>query len=80
MYRVLEVSPVGFYVWRSRAPTARARSDAHVLFQVRDAYRTSARTYRAPRIHQDLAARGALHGKKRVARLMRTDGLLARAV
>jgi putative transposase len=79
MCRVLEVSPAGFYVWRSRAPSARARSDAHVLLHVRDAYRASARTYGAPRIHQDLQHAGLCVGKKRVARLMRTDGLVARA-
>jgi putative transposase len=78
MCRVLEVSPAGFYVWRRRAPSARARTDAGVLLHVREAYRASAGTYGAPRIHQDLQEAGLRVGKKRVARLMRTDGLVAR--
>ena len=79
MCRVLEVSPAGFYVWRSRAPSARAQTDALVLRRVRDAYDASGQTYGAPRIHHDLQHEGLRVGKKRVARLMRTDGLVVRA-
>jgi putative transposase len=79
MCRVLEVSPAGFYVWRSRAPSPRARTDALVLLRVRDAYDASGETYGAPRIHQELQDAGLRVGKKRVARLMRGDGLVARA-
>jgi len=79
MCRVLEVSPAGFYVWRSRALSPRARTDALVLLRVRDAYDASGETYGAPRIHQELQAAGLRVGKKRVARLMHSDGLVARA-
>jgi transposase InsO family protein len=78
MCRVLAVSPAGFYQSRRRVCSARARTDARVLLQVREAYRASAGTYGAPRIHQDLQEAGLHVGKKRVARLMRADGLVAR--
>ena len=79
MCRVLDVSSAGFYGSRSRASSARAQTDALVLGRVRDAYDTSGATYGAPRIHRQLQDDGVRVGKKRVARLMRSDGLVARA-
>lgn len=78
MCRVLEVAPSGFYRWRARGPSARAKADEALLLRVREAYRDSGETYGAPRIHRDLRDDGVHVGKKRVARVMRTDGLVAR--
>lgn len=39
---------------------------------------TSRRTYGSPRVHAELRARGRRCGRKRVARLMRVEGLAAR--
>ncbi len=79
MCRVLAVAPSGFYWWRSRGPSARAQTDTALLLRVRDVFRESGKTYGAPRIHQDLQDSGVHVGKKRVARVMRRDGLVARA-
>ena len=79
MCRVLTVSPSGFYVWRTRAPSARALADERLMLNVRIAHDRSGKTYGAPRVHQDLRAAGLPVGKKRVARLMRTEGLVGRA-
>lgn len=79
MCRVLELAPSGFYRWRARGPSARATADAALLLRVRAAYDDSGQTYGAPRIHQDLQDEGVHVGKKRVARVMRSDGLAARA-
>lgn len=78
MCRVLEVSPSGYYVWRTRSPSLHAIADERLLLNVRIAFRRSRATYGAPRVHQDLRAEGTRVGKKRVARLMREDGLVAR--
>jgi transposase InsO family protein len=78
MCRVLAVSPSGFYAWRTRAPSARAIADERLLLHVRLAHRQSGETYGAPRVHQELRAQGTRVGKKRVARLMRKDALVAR--
>lgn len=78
MCRVLQVSPSGFYAARQRPPSARAQRDARLRPKVRAAYRASRRRYGAPRVHQELVAQGERVGKKRIARLMREDGLVGR--
>ena len=71
MCRVLGVSPSGFYAWRDRAPSARAKADSALTAQIRAIHRESRGTYGSPRIHAELAAEGVAVGRKRVARLMR---------
>jgi transposase InsO family protein len=78
MCRQLEVSPAGYYAWRRRSPSLHALADERLMLNVRIAFRRSRQTYGAPRVHQDLRAEGTRVGKKRVARLMRADGLVAR--
>jgi len=78
MCRVLAVSPAGFYASRTRAPSTRALADERLMLNVRVAYRESGETYGAPRVHRELRAQGTRVGKKRIARLMREDDLVAR--
>jgi putative transposase len=73
--RVLDVSPSGYYAWRRRGPSARARQDAALQSRMQQIYRESRGTYGAPRIHAELAATGTRVGRKRVARLLRQAGL-----
>jgi putative transposase len=75
MCRLLEVSPSGYYAWRERAPSARARADAMLIERIRAVHARSRGTYGVPRIHAELAAEGHHVGRKRVARLMREAGL-----
>ena len=77
MCRLLEVSTSGYYAWRRRTTSQRARADAVLLVRIREIHAASLRTYGAPRIHAELAAEGAAVGRKRVARLMRGAGLAA---
>jgi len=78
MCRALAVSPSGFYAAQRRAPSARAQADEQLRVAVRAAHAKSRRRYGAPRVHQELQAEGTRVAKKRVARLMREDGLVAR--
>ena len=78
MCRVLEVSPAGYYASRTRAPSARAIADERLLVNVRVEHAVSDGTYGAPRIQRELADQGVKVSTKRVARLMRHDGLVAR--
>ena len=78
MCRVLGVSPAGFYAAQRRPPSARAQRDQTLLGPIRDAYKRSRRRYGSPRVHAELQETGERVGRKRVARLMREDGLVAR--
>lgn len=73
--RTLGVSPSGFYAWRKRPLSPRARADVELSAEIQAIHRESRGTYGAPRIHAELAARGVRLGRKRVARLMRRAGL-----
>ena len=75
MCRVLEVSTSGYYAWRSRPQSARARRDAEVTEKIRASHARSKGTYGAPRIHRDLIEEKIRVGRKRVTRLMRAAGL-----
>ncbi len=75
MCRVLEVSASGYYAWRKRPLSARARADVELGAEIQAIHRESRGTYGAPRIHAELAAHGVHIGRKRVARLMRRAGL-----
>ncbi|MBI2536543.1 MAG: IS3 family transposase [Gemmatimonadetes bacterium] len=78
MCRVLSVSVSGFYAAQRREPSARAQRDQVLRLRVRAVHRWSRRRYGAPRVHRELVTRGTRVGKKRVARLMREDGLVGR--
>jgi len=74
--RVLGVSPSGYYAWRQRRPSQRAQTDAVLLERIRAIHARSRGTYGVPRVHAELAAESTQVGRKRVARLMRTAGLM----
>ena len=73
--RVLGVSPSGYYAWRQRPLSARARADVTLGAQIQAIHRRSRGTYGVPRVHAELAAEGVPVGRKRVARLMRAAGV-----
>jgi putative transposase len=73
--RALQVSASGFYAWCRRGLSSRAREDAVLKVAIRAAHAASHRTYGSPRILADLKANGQRVGRKRVARLMREEGI-----
>jgi transposase InsO family protein len=75
MSRILQVSKSGFYAWRKRAESARARSDRALVVDIKAAHKGSRGTYGSPRVHRDLVAQGHAVGRGRVARLMRDNEL-----
>jgi putative transposase len=69
--RMLSVSRSGYYAWRRRPPSERARFDAVLSEKIETIHRNSRATYGAPRVHAELRAIGIYCSRKRVARLMR---------
>jgi len=74
----LGVSRAGFYAWRTRPPSARARADEALRLRVRASFLTSDRTYGARRVWHDVLVEGTACGLHRIERLMRHAALRAR--
>src|SRR5271154_5476197 len=79
MCRVLKVSRAGFYAWRSRPAATRTRQDQMLAAVVATIYTSNRGCYGSPRVQVELRERGHCVGRKRVARLMREQGLSARS-
>ena len=77
--RALRVSPSGFYAWQQRPESARACRDRYLRVRIRASHDGSRQRYGRPRIWKDLREAGEHVSEKRVARLMRVEGLRARA-
>ncbi len=75
MCQVLGVSPSGYYAWRSRGRSNRAKRDEELRGTIRTIHNASGGAYGAPRVHAELVAQGCQVSRKRVARLMREAGL-----
>lgn len=76
----LQVSPSGYYDWEQRqaTPGPRARQDRELAAQITAIQAQSRHTYGSPRIVAALRANGHRHGRNRVARLMKHEGLCGR--
>ncbi len=73
--RVLGVSRAGFYAAQRRPPCRRAQEDKAIAEVIAEIHADSRQTYGAPRVQAMLARREIHVARKRVARLMRQEGL-----
>jgi transposase InsO family protein len=76
--RVLEVSPSGYYAWRTRPESPRQQANRALVGQIQAVQTHSRGTYGRRRVQAQLRAQGVPCSANRVARLMRQHGLLAR--
>ena len=74
----LGVSRPGYYAWRRRPESKRAREDRRLAVKVRESFELGRTYYGSPRILKDLQAEGEHVSRKRVIRLMQEQGLVAR--
>jgi putative transposase len=77
MCPVLEVAVSGYYAWLRRTPSHRSQENTVLGERIVRIYQANRQVYGSPRIHAALHAEGQTCGKKRVARLMREQGLSA---
>jgi putative transposase len=66
----LGVSRPGYYAWRRRPESARARDDRRLAVKVRESFQLGRTYYGSPRILKDLKADDEHVSRKRVIRLM----------
>ena len=76
--RALGVSPSGYYAAQQRPLSARAQRDTTLLRRLHVVHAESRRTYGRPRLRRELRQAGIRIGDRRVRRLMRLGGLVAR--
>lgn len=74
MCRVLSVSASGYYAWRSRKPSERARRRAELDAKVQEAFVVQRSREGSPRLSRRLGA-----GRRQVAESLRRQGLRAKA-
>jgi transposase InsO family protein len=76
----LEVSSSGYYDWSNRQaqPGPRAQENARLAQQIIQIHQDSRQTYGSPRLQKELSKAGCAHGRHRIARLMRQQGLCGR--
>ena len=76
----LEVSPSGYYAWQRRreCPGVRALQDRALVQEIDQIHTRSRQTYGSPRVVQELRQKGQRHGRNRIARLMKQEGLCGR--
>jgi putative transposase len=79
MCRVLAVSPGGYYDWRGRPASSRTRRREALVVSIKAIHAEVKARYGSPRIHAELVARGQPCCVNTVARLMRREGVAAKA-
>lgn len=84
MCQVLRVSSSGCYAWRNRrtsqAGSARARANDAPAVEIRAIHKQNKQRYGSRKMRLELIRLGRRANHKRVARLMRENGLLSRRV
>jgi putative transposase len=75
---LLEVSRSGYYAWIDRPAPRKKIADAQLVVEIKGALVRGRGAYGSPRVHRELRAHGIHVSKKRIERLMRENGLVAR--
>ena len=75
---LLEVSRSGFYAWVDRPAPPKTTADARLVVEIRAALVRGRGAYGSPRVHRELRAHGIRVSRKRIERLMRENGIVAR--
>lgn len=73
--RAMKVAESGYYAWSKRPLSKRKKDDERLKVHIRASHNASRKTYGSPRVYKDVKAEVLKISRKRVARLMREDGL-----
>jgi len=75
MRRVLSVSASGFYAWRDRPLSKRAREEVRLGIEIKAAHKRTKQTYGSERLQHDLAEHGIKVGIHRIKRIRKKLGI-----
>ena len=78
MCSIFRVSRSGYYAWSKRPVSKRNQENRELSQEIAAIHRESKGIYGSPKVHGELRRRGKQHGKNRIARLMRKDGLYSK--
>ena len=78
MAKVLNVSRSGYYEFLSRGKSARSIENERLKTKIKSIHEKSHKVYGSPRVHQELKKQGEKSSRKRVALLMREEGIQAK--
>lgn len=78
MAKVFEVSITGYYSYIKRKPSSRETENKYLIDMVTKTYYEGRSMYGSPRIHGRLKKLGVLCSRKKVAKLMKGQGLAAK--
>jgi putative transposase len=78
MSQMFDVSSSGYYRFIKNKPSKRTKENEGLLEKIKTAHQKSRHTYGSPRIQAELQLQGDYYSRKRVARLMKQEGLEAK--
>jgi transposase InsO family protein len=78
MARLLGVSRSGYYNFLDKGKSAREVEDIQLKEQIKNIHKKSRGVYGSPRVHNELKRQGKRCSRKRVAKLMREEGIQAK--
>jgi transposase InsO family protein len=80
MCKTLGVSRSGYYSYKSRSKSKREKEREKLLKEIRIVFQASRELYGSPRITAVLLSQGIACNKKRISRIMRSNGIKAKTV
>jgi len=80
MCKTLEVSRSGYYAYKSRPKSKRELEREKLLNEIKIIFKSSRELYGSPRITAALLSKGIQCNKKRIARIMHSNGIKAKTV
>lgn len=78
MCEVFGIPRSSFYARQVRTDGKRAKEDAALLTSIKAVHKTKRKVYGAPRIHRELQSQGISVGRKRIANIMRKNGIASK--
>lgn len=68
-----------YYAWAKKIPSQRKQENENLSKFIKEQFVKSRHTYSVPRIQQALRKTGQFHGKARISRIMKQEGLKPQA-